>query len=112
MRPSSWPFRCHRPRQPLQHPGHERRFGGADALRDPRAHARGCRAIGKVDGNFVVNPDEEDLIDNTDLDLDRGPGTDEAILMVSRANEIPRRRSSMPWTSAHDANQKLCGRSA
>src|SRR6516225_2157727 len=28
----------------------------------------GAVRIGKVDGNFVVNPDEEDLVDNTDLD--------------------------------------------
>src|SRR6059036_3370010 len=29
----------------------------------------GAVRIGKVDGNFVVNPDEADLVDNTDLDL-------------------------------------------
>src|SRR5689334_25078053 len=29
----------------------------------------GAVRIGKVDGNFVVNPNEEDLLDNTDLDL-------------------------------------------
>src|SRR5882757_4283354 len=29
----------------------------------------GAVRIGKVDGNFVVNPSEEDLVDNTDLDL-------------------------------------------
>src|SRR2546421_12524845 len=28
----------------------------------------GAVRIGKVDGNFVVNPSEEDLVDNTDLD--------------------------------------------
>ncbi len=35
----------------------------------PVAHAVGAVRIGKVDGNFVVNPNEEDLLDNTDLDL-------------------------------------------
>ena len=32
----------------------------------------GAVRIGKVDGNFVVNPDEADLVGETDLDLDRG----------------------------------------
>src|ERR671922_2461982 len=29
----------------------------------------GAVRIGKIDGNFVVNPDEGDLLENTDLDL-------------------------------------------
>src|SRR5437763_15330667 len=41
----------------------------------------GAVRIGKVDGNFVVNPAENDLLDNTDLDLIVA-GTEEAILMV------------------------------
>src|SRR6476661_3317629 len=41
----------------------------------------GAVRIGKVDGNFVVNPDEPDLVGNTELDLVVA-GTDEAILMV------------------------------
>ncbi|MGZ4254395.1 MAG: polyribonucleotide nucleotidyltransferase, partial [Solirubrobacteraceae bacterium] len=49
----------------------------------------GTVRIGKVDGNFVVNPDEEDLVDDTDLDLIVA-GTEDAILMVEAgANEIP-----------------------
>src|SRR5256884_3515550 len=49
----------------------------------------GAVRIGKVDGNFVVNPDEADLVGNTDLDLIVA-GTDDAILMVEAgANEIP-----------------------
>src|SRR5689334_24966188 len=45
--------------------------------------------IGKLDGNFVVNPEEADLVGNTDLDLIVA-GTDDAILMVEAgANEIP-----------------------
>src|ERR1700740_3487565 len=29
----------------------------------------GAVRIGKIDGNFVVNPDQEDLVEGTDLDL-------------------------------------------
>src|SRR5919202_979527 len=48
----------------------------------------GAVRIGKVEGNFVVNPSEEDTL-NSDLDLVVA-GTDEAILMVEAgANEIP-----------------------
>src|SRR3954469_4008352 len=49
----------------------------------------GAVRIGKIDGNFVVNPREEDLLENTDLDLIVA-GTEEAILMVEAgANEVP-----------------------
>src|SRR5207244_11133402 len=53
----------------------------------------GAVRIGKVDGNFVVNPKEEDLLsdadEGSDLDLVVA-GTEEAILMVEAgANEIP-----------------------
>src|SRR6201989_193625 len=49
----------------------------------------GAVRIGKIDGNFVVNPSEEDLLEDTDLDLIVA-GTDEAILMVEAgASEIP-----------------------
>ncbi len=41
----------------------------------------GAVRIGKIEGNFVVNPDEESLVENTDLDLIVA-GTEEAILMV------------------------------
>src|SRR6202521_3543558 len=37
----------------------------------------GAVRIGKVDGNFVINPNEQDLLDNTDLDLIVA-GTEEA----------------------------------
>jgi polyribonucleotide nucleotidyltransferase len=46
----------------------------------PVAHHVGSVRIGKLDDDFVVNPDEEDL-PNLDLDLIVA-GTDEAILMV------------------------------
>ncbi len=68
----------------------------------------GAVRIGKIDGNFVVNPDEADLLDNTDLDLIVA-GTDEAILMVEAgANEIPEAEILDALDIAHDAIKKLC----
>src|SRR3979490_1528725 len=55
----------------------------------PLPHPMGAVRIGKIDGNFVVNPPEEDLLENTDLDLIVA-GTEEAILMVEAgANKTP-----------------------
>src|SRR3989475_4653680 len=49
----------------------------------------GAVRIGKVDGNFVVNPEEPDLLEDAELDLVVA-GTEEAILMVEAgASEIP-----------------------
>src|SRR5205823_2136693 len=49
----------------------------------------GAVRIGKVEGNFIVNPPEESLLDESDLDLIVA-GTEDAILMVEAgANEIP-----------------------
>src|SRR6476646_4739983 len=53
----------------------------------------GAVRIGKIGGNFVVNPDETDMLadaeDQSELDLVVA-GTEEAILMVEAgANEIP-----------------------
>jgi polyribonucleotide nucleotidyltransferase len=68
----------------------------------------GAVRIGKIDGNFVVNPDEEDLLENTDLDLIVA-GTEEAILMVEAgANEIPEAEILDALDIAHDAIKKLC----
>jgi len=68
----------------------------------------GSVRIGKVDGNFVVNPSEEDLVDNTDLDLIVA-GTDEAILMVEAgANEIPEAEILDALDIAHTEIKKLC----
>jgi polyribonucleotide nucleotidyltransferase len=68
----------------------------------------GAVRIGKVDGNFVVNPAEEDLIDNTDLDLIVA-GTDEAILMVEAgASEIPEAEILDALDIAHEEIRKLC----
>src|SRR5947208_6881578 len=68
----------------------------------------GAVRIGKVDGNFVVNPNEEDLLDNTDLDLVVA-GTEEAILMVEAgANEIPEAEILDALDIAHSEIKKLC----
>ncbi|MEZ5123851.1 MAG: polyribonucleotide nucleotidyltransferase [Solirubrobacterales bacterium] len=68
----------------------------------------GAVRIGKVEGNFVVNPDETDLLDNTDLDLIVA-GTEEAILMVEAgANEVPEAEILDALDIAHSAIKKLC----
>jgi polyribonucleotide nucleotidyltransferase len=69
----------------------------------------GAVRIGKVDGNFVVNPAEEDLSEgNTDLDLIVA-GTEEAILMVEAgANEIPEAEILDALDIAHSEIKKLC----
>jgi polyribonucleotide nucleotidyltransferase len=74
----------------------------------PVGDAVGAVRIGKVDGNFVVNPDEQDLLDNTDLDLIVA-GTVEGITMVEAgANEIPEAEILDALDIAHDAIKKLC----
>ena len=68
----------------------------------------GAVRIGKIDGNFVVNPPEEDLQENTDLDLVVA-GTEEAILMVEAgANEIPEAEILDALDIAHGEIRKLC----
>jgi polyribonucleotide nucleotidyltransferase len=80
----------------------------------------GAVRIGKIDGNFVVNPSEEDLVgasgggdaDNedggSDLDLIVA-GTEDAILMVEAgANEIPEAEILDALDIAHAAIKKLC----
>jgi polyribonucleotide nucleotidyltransferase len=64
--------------------------------------------IGKVEGNFVVNPTEEDLHEGrSDLDLVVS-GTEEAILMVEAgANEIPEAEILDALDIAHEAIRKL-----
>src|ERR1700761_338458 len=63
---------------------------------------------GNMDGNFVVNPSEEDLVDNADLDLIVA-GTEEAILMVEAgANEIPEAEILDALDIAHEEIRKLC----
>ena len=68
----------------------------------------GAVRIGKIDGNFVVNPDEEDLVDRTDLDLIVA-GTEDAILMVEAgASEIPEAEILDALDIAHEEIKKLC----
>jgi polyribonucleotide nucleotidyltransferase len=69
----------------------------------------GAVRVGKIDGNFVVNPPEESLLSETDLDLVVA-GTEEAILMVEAgANEISEAEILDALDIAHDAIKKLCG---
>ncbi len=72
----------------------------------------GAVRIGKVDGNFVVNPDEAALLPDgenpSDLDLIVA-GTEEAILMVEAgANEIPEAEILDALDIAHAEIKKLC----
>src|SRR3954471_23375389 len=68
----------------------------------------GAVRISKIDGNFVVNPNEEDLL-TADLDLVVS-GTDEAILMVEAgANEIPEAEILDALDIAHSEIKKLVG---
>ena len=68
----------------------------------------GAVRIGKIDGNFVVNPDEEGLLNDSDLDLIVA-GTDEAILMVEAGcNEIPEAEILDALDIAHGEIKKLC----
>ncbi len=68
----------------------------------------GAVRIGKVDGNFVVNPDEQTLFEGTELDLIVA-GTEEAILMVEAgANEIPEAEILDALDIAHENIKKIC----
>jgi polyribonucleotide nucleotidyltransferase len=69
----------------------------------------GAVRIGKIEGNFVVNPPEESLSDGTsDLDLVVA-GTDEAILMVEAgANMIPEAEILDALDIAHSEIRKIC----
>jgi polyribonucleotide nucleotidyltransferase len=73
----------------------------------------GAVRIGKVDGNFVVNPSEEDLLADdaegrSDLDLVVA-GTEDAILMVEAgAKEIPEAEILDALDIAHAEIKKLC----
>ena len=68
----------------------------------------GAMRIGKVEGNFVINPSEEQLL-TADLDLVVS-GTEEAILMVEAgANEIPEAEILDALDIAHTEIKKLCG---
>ncbi len=68
----------------------------------------GAVRIGKIDGSFVVNPEEESLLEGCELDLVVA-GTDEAILMVEAgANEITEAEVLDALDIAHAEIKKLC----
>ncbi|MFP5364715.1 MAG: polyribonucleotide nucleotidyltransferase [Thermoleophilia bacterium] len=68
----------------------------------------GAVRIGKVEGNFVINPNEEDTLENSDLDLIVA-GTEEAILMVEAgANEVSEAEILDALDIAHGEIKKLC----
>jgi polyribonucleotide nucleotidyltransferase len=68
----------------------------------------GAVRIGKVEGNFVVNPREEDLLGASDLELTVA-GTADAILMVEAgAREIPEAEILDALDIAHSEIKKLC----
>ncbi len=74
----------------------------------PFAGPVGAVRIGKIDGNFVVNPGEEDLLESSDLDLVVA-GSEDAILMVEAgANEISEAEILDALDIAHSAIKKIC----
>src|SRR5213596_3602593 len=74
----------------------------------PLPHPVGAVRIGKIEGNFVVNPPEESLLEETDLDLVVA-GTEDAILMVEAgANEIPEAEILDALDIAHSEIRKIC----
>jgi polyribonucleotide nucleotidyltransferase len=69
----------------------------------------GAVRLGKVDGEFVINPSETDVAEGrSDLDLIVA-GTEDAILMVEAgANEIPEAEVLDALDIAHGAIKQLC----
>jgi polyribonucleotide nucleotidyltransferase len=68
----------------------------------------GAVRIGKIEGNFAINPPEESLLEESDLDLVVA-GTEEAILMVEAgANEVPEAEILDALDIAHGEIRKLC----
>src|ERR1700704_4358660 len=73
----------------------------------PFAGPVGAVRIGKIEGNFVVNPPEGDLLESSDLDLVVA-GSEDAILMVEAgANEISEAEILDALDIAHGAIKKL-----
>src|SRR6202521_4967178 len=74
----------------------------------PFAGPVGAVRIGKIDGNFVINPREEDLLGASELELTVA-GTEDAILMVEAgAREIPEAEILDALDIAHSEIKKLC----
>jgi polyribonucleotide nucleotidyltransferase len=113
--PKGWHYETHVVAVPLSvdhvHPYDVLAMNGASAAlaltEVPLADLVGAVRIGKIDGNFVVNPSEADLLENSDLDLIVA-GSAEAILMVEAgANFIPEAEILDALDIAHDAIKKL-----
>jgi polyribonucleotide nucleotidyltransferase len=114
--PKSWRYETQLVAIPLSvdhvHPYDILAMNGASAalmISDiPLAEPVGAVRIGKVDGNFVVNPREEDLLGLSDLELTVA-GTENAILMVEAgAKEIPEAEILDALDIAHSEIKKLC----
>jgi polyribonucleotide nucleotidyltransferase len=114
--PKGWHFETQLVSIPLsidhEHPYDMLAMNGASAalmISDvPLPTPVGAVRIGKIDGNFVVNPQEELLLEETDLDLVVA-GTEEAILMVEAgANQVSEAEILDALDIAHDAIKKLC----
>jgi polyribonucleotide nucleotidyltransferase len=74
----------------------------------PFATPVGAVRVGKIEGGFVVNPAEESLLEEADLDLIVA-GTEEAILMVEAgANEVTEAEILDALDIAHGEIKKLC----
>jgi polyribonucleotide nucleotidyltransferase len=114
--PKSWRYETQLVAIPLSvdhvHPYDILAMNGASAalmISDiPLATPVGAVRIGKVDGNFVVNPREEDLVGTSELELTVA-GTEDAILMVEAgAKEIPEAEILDALDIAHGEIKKLC----
>ncbi len=114
--PKSWRYETQIVAMPLSvdhvHPYDILAMNGASAalmISDiPLATPVGAVRIGKIDGNFVVNPREEDLLGLSELELTVA-GTEDAILMVEAgAREIPEAEILDALDIAHGEIKKLC----
>src|SRR4051795_5084571 len=113
--PKGWHFETQIVATPMsvdhEHPYDILAMNGASAAlaisQIPVAADVGAVRIGKLDGDFVVNPDEESL-DDLDLDLIVA-GTDEAILMVEAgASGVTEAEILDALDIAHGEIKKLC----
>jgi polyribonucleotide nucleotidyltransferase len=114
--PKSWRYETQLVAIPLSvdhvHPYDILAMNGASAalmISDiPLSTPVGAVRIGKIDGNFVVNPREEDLLGASELELTVA-GTEDAILMVEAgAREIPEAEILDALDIAHGEIKKLC----
>src|SRR5215211_364133 len=114
--PKGWHYETQLVNMPLsvdhEHPYDVLAMNGASAAlmisEVPLPTPVGAVRIGKIEGNFVINPSEADLVDNTDLDLVVA-GTEEAILMVEAgSNEVSEAEMLDALDIAHSEIKKIC----